>query len=50
LSQLFNKYYGTVKILEENDGLVARLKLVKATSIVLREGLRLLGIGTPERM
>ncbi|MCM3797478.1 arginine--tRNA ligase [Caldibacillus thermoamylovorans] len=50
LSQLFNKYYGAVKILEENDGLVARLKLVKATSIVLREGLRLLGIGTPERM
>ncbi|CEE00969.1 Arginine-tRNA ligase 2 [Caldibacillus thermoamylovorans] len=50
LSQQFNKYYGTVKILEENDGLVARLKLVKATSIVLREGLRLLGIGTPERM
>ncbi len=50
LSQLFNKYYGAVKILEENDGLVARLKLVKATSIVIREGLRLLGIGTPERM
>jgi arginyl-tRNA synthetase len=50
LSQLFNKYYGAVKILEENDGLVARLKLVKATSIVLKEGLRLLGIGTPERM
>ncbi|WP_436666464.1 arginine--tRNA ligase [Priestia koreensis] len=50
LSQAFNKYYGKVKILEENEGKIARLTLVKAVTIVLKEGLRLLGVQAPEAM
>lgn len=51
LAQAFNKFYGSVKILsgtpEEKQ---ARLQLVAATAIVLKEGLRLLGIKAPEEM
>ena len=50
LSQSFNSYYGHVRILEENDQLQSRLSLLSATSIVLTEGLRLLGIHAPEEM
>ncbi|MGM8215935.1 arginine--tRNA ligase [Bacillaceae bacterium W0354] len=50
LSQLFNKYYGQVKILSEDTEKISRLALVKAVTIVLEEGLRLLGIGAPEKM
>jgi arginyl-tRNA synthetase len=50
LAQAFNKYYGEVRILEENDEKDSRLVLVNAVSIVLEEGLRLLGIKTPKEM
>lgn len=50
LAQAFNKYYGEVKILEENDEQQARLALVYSTTVVLKEGLRLLGIEAPEEM
>ena len=50
LSQAFNKFYAEVKILEENVEQHARLALVYAVTIVLKEGLRLLGIEAPEEM
>lgn len=50
LSQEFNKYYGHVKILNEDGELAGRLALVSSTAIVLKEGLRLLGIRAPEQM
>lgn len=50
LSQAFNKYYGNTHILTEDDQLQARLALVKAVTITLKEGLRLLGIAAPEEM
>ena len=50
LSKKFNKYYANVRILEDNDQLNARLALVQATSIVLTEALRLLGVNAPKEM
>ncbi|GIN86548.1 arginine--tRNA ligase 1 [Heyndrickxia sporothermodurans] len=50
ISQSFNKYYARVRILEEGDSLVSRVSLVKAVTIVLTEGLRLLGIKAPKEM
>lgn len=50
LAQAFNKYYAHVRILEENEGLQERLALANATSIVLKEALRLLGMEAPEEM
>lgn len=50
LAQDFNKYYSQVKILQEDAELNSRLALVSSTAIVLKEGLRLLGIGAPEQM
>ena len=50
LAKAFNKYYGTVRILDQDSELETRLKLVEATKIVLNEGLRILGIQAPEKM
>ena len=50
LSKKFNKYYANVRILDEDDQLNARLALVQATSIVLTEALRLLGVNAPKEM
>lgn len=50
LSQSFNKYYGNTHILLEDEQLQARLALVKAVTITLHEGLRLLGIHAPKEM
>ncbi|MEH7112509.1 arginine--tRNA ligase [Neobacillus niacini] len=50
LAQAFNKYYAEVKILEENAEQQARLALVYSVTVVLKEGLRLLGIEAPEEM
>ena len=50
LAQLFNKYYGEVRILSEDEGLEFRLALVSAVSLVLSEGLRLLGVEAPSEM
>ncbi len=50
LAQLFNKYYGNTRILEDNTQLDARLALVKAMTIVLKDALNLLGIEAPKEM
>jgi arginyl-tRNA synthetase len=50
LAQAFNKYYAEVKILEESEEREARLDLVYSVTVVLQEGLRLLGIESPEEM
>ncbi|MBT2641385.1 arginine--tRNA ligase [Bacillus sp. ISL-41] len=50
LSQAFNKYYGEVRILGNDAEKNARLQLVHAVSIVLEEGLRILGIKAPKEM
>ncbi|WEV45158.1 arginine--tRNA ligase [Streptococcaceae bacterium ESL0687] len=50
LAQAFNKYYAHVRILEENDGLQARLALADSTATVIKEALRLLGVEAPEEM
>ena len=50
LAKKFNKYYANVKILTKDDKLGARLALVQATSIVLTESLRLLGVNAPKEM
>lgn len=50
LAQKFNKYYSKTKILEDNSQKDARLALVYSVSVVLKEGLRLLGIQSPDNM
>ena len=50
LSKKFNKYYANVRILDDDEQLNARLALVQATSIVLTEALRLLGVNAPKEM
>ncbi|MHA6250469.1 arginine--tRNA ligase [Oceanobacillus sp. CAU 1775] len=50
LAKTFNKYYGSVRILDDEEHKQARLSLVHATQIVLKESLRLLGIQAPEEM
>ncbi|TCT17539.1 arginyl-tRNA synthetase [Melghiribacillus thermohalophilus] len=50
LARSFNKYYGHVKILKQDDCIKQRLTMVHAVTIVLQESLRLLGIDAPEEM
>lgn len=50
LSRAFNKYYASVRILNDATHKNARLDLVKAVQIVLEEGLRLLGMTAPKEM
>lgn len=50
VAQSFNKYYGNVRILEESEEKDSRLALVYAVTVVLKEGLRLLGVDAPEEM
>ncbi|MBW8349202.1 arginine--tRNA ligase [Bacillus sp. IITD106] len=50
VSKEFNKYYSHVKILSNEAGIESRLALVKCTTIILKEGLRLLGLKAPEEM
>lgn len=50
VAQSFNKYYGNVRILEESEEKDSRLALVYAVTVVLKEGLRLLGVEAPEEI
>ena len=50
LSKVFNKYYSSVRILNDEQYKQVRLSLVYCVQIVLKEGLRLLGIQSPEEM
>lgn len=50
LARSFNKYYASVRILDDNELKQARLTLVCCAAVILKEGLRLLGIQAPEEM
>ena len=50
LAQAFNKFYANVKVLAEDEQKEARLALVYAVTIVLKEDLRLLGLTAPDKM
>ena len=50
LAQAFNKYYAHTKILVEDDQKEARLALVYAVTVLLKEDLRLLGLHAPDKM
>lgn len=50
LAQNFNSYYANVRILEESPYQSSRLALVESVSVVIKEGLSLLGIEAPEEM
>ena len=50
LAQAFNKYYANSRILQEDEGLNARLALVEATAIILKQGLAILGVESPDEM
>ncbi|SES01016.1 tRNA synthetases class I (R) [Gracilibacillus ureilyticus] len=50
LAKAFNKYYGTVRILDDNEQKRARLALVFSVKTILKEALRLLGIKAPLEM
>ncbi|MEG0293390.1 arginine--tRNA ligase [Enterococcus sp.] len=50
LAQAFNKYYANTKILVDDSEKEARLALVYAVTILLKEDLRLLGLHTPDKM
>lgn len=50
LAQSFNRYYAHTRILSDDQGLHHRLALVKAVSLVLTSGLKILGIQAPEKM
>ncbi|MDZ5499895.1 arginine--tRNA ligase [Enterococcus cecorum] len=50
LSQAFNKYYAHSKVLAKDEQKQARLALVYAVSVLLKEDLRLLGLHAPNQM
>lgn len=50
LARAFNKYYASVRILDDHAHKNERLSIVYSVKIVLQEGLRLLGIEAPEEM
>ncbi|MFS0634924.1 arginine--tRNA ligase [Mesobacillus foraminis] len=50
LARAFNKYYASVRILEDDGHKQERLSLVYSVKVVLKEALRLLGLEAPEEM
>jgi len=51
IAMLFHKFYETQKVISENQKLTqARLALLKATQITLKNTLSLLGVNAPEHM
>ena len=51
LASLFHKFYSHCKVIsEDNDLTIARIRLIKAVKVILKNGLNILGISTPERM
>ncbi|SDN11735.1 arginyl-tRNA synthetase [Fictibacillus solisalsi] len=50
VAQEFNMFYSHVKVLQDDNRLESRVSLIKAVTIVLKEGLRLLGIKAPQQM
>lgn len=50
LAQAFNKYYAHTKILADDEQKEARLALVYAVTVLLKEDLSLLGLHAPDKM
>ncbi|MBU1651734.1 arginine--tRNA ligase [bacterium] len=51
LATVFSQFYHHCRVITEDDGLTsARLAMCRAVQIVLKEGLRLLGMSAPEKM
>ena len=50
IAKLFNQYYSQVKILSDSNEKASRLALVKAVTVILKEGMRLLGMQAPDQM
>ena len=51
LAQNFNLFYNEIRVLQaEKNVSLARLHLVKSVSLILKNGLALLGIEAPEKM
>lgn len=50
LATAFNQFYAHVRVLDESDQRPARLALVHALTIVIKESLRLLGVPSPDNM
>lgn len=51
LASTFNTYYQNIKIITEDEEITkAKMLLVKSAQVVLKEGLRLLGLKAPEQM
>ncbi|MGD6795337.1 arginine--tRNA ligase [Metabacillus indicus] len=50
LARAFNKYYAAIRILDDSHLKQERLALVCSVTVVLKEGLRLLGLKAPEEM
>jgi len=52
LAQIFNNFYNAVSILKTADGKLrdSRIVLISAVALVIKKGLGILGIKTPERM
>lgn len=50
LAKAFNKYYAHSRILADDEQKQARLAMVAAVATVLKEALRLLGVGAPDEM
>ena len=47
----FHKFYDSCRVLDENKELsVERLALIEAARVVLKNGLRLLGVSAPQKM
>ena len=51
LASLFHKFYSHCKVInEDNDLTIARIRLIKAVKVILKNGLNILGISSPEKM
>ncbi|MDU6524798.1 MAG: DALR anticodon-binding domain-containing protein, partial [Enterococcus sp.] len=50
VAQAFNKYYAHTKVLVDDEEKDARLALVHAVTVILKEDLRLLGVHAPNKM
>ena len=50
LAQVFNSFYANVHVLTDSKNKPYRIALIKSTTIVLKESLRLLGMKAPDEM
>lgn len=51
LASLFHKFYSHCKVIsEDNDLTIARIRLIKAVKVILKNGFNILGVSSPDRM